>query len=186
MPGLPEGSISIDALNYEFPPKPVADFLLETYFRAVHWFMMVFHEATFRRQYESNLMGCGYNDSKSRLLLILLVLSLGAHYTTDERFKSHCTTFDLERFRKQSLAKLEEHLLSLLDTSNVQSVQVCVLLGSFYLYHGRPNLAYVILGAVIRCSQIIGLDNESSWRGVSEMDKEERRRTFWALYVFDR
>ncbi|KAJ5723441.1 hypothetical protein N7488_001476 [Penicillium malachiteum] len=135
---------------------------------------------------KSILDGHSPPKSKSKLLLILLVLSLGAHYTTDDRVKTHSPTFDLEKFRERSIAKVEEQLLNLLDGSDVESVQVCVLLGSFYLYHGRPNLAYVVLGAGIRCSQIMGLYKESSWRGVSEMEKEERRRTFWALFVFDR
>ncbi|KAF7589717.1 hypothetical protein BBP40_003915 [Aspergillus hancockii] len=173
--------------DFDFPPKPVADYLLETYLGAVHWFMMVFHEPTLRRQYENILTGhrCRKSNSK-QLTLILLVLSLGARYTTEERVRAYCPMFDLDKFRNRSLAKVEERLLELLDGSDVESVQVCVLLGSFYLYHGRPNLAFVILGAGIRCSQIMGLYKESSWRDVSEVDKEERRRTFWALYVFDR
>lgn len=189
--GQSEDPISIEAFNFKFPPKAVADFLFETYLEAVHWFMMVFHEPTFRSQYDSILLaGQGYHfqthKSDSKLLLVLLVLSLGAHYTTLERVQAHCPTFDLEDFRIRSLAKVEERLLSLLDGSDIESVQVCVLLGSFYLYHGRPNLAYVVVGAGIRCSQIMGLFKEFSWRGVSDIAKEERRRTFWALFVFDR
>ncbi|KAJ5736040.1 uncharacterized protein N7483_001165 [Penicillium malachiteum] len=181
-----EKSRLIETFDFEFPLRPVADFLLETYLGAVHWFMMVFHEPTFRNQYESILDDHSSPKSNSKLLLIILVLSLGAHYTTDDRVKAHSPTFDLEKFREKSLAKVKERLWDLLDDSDVESVQVCVLLGSFYLYHGRPNLAYVVLGAGIRCSQIMGLDKESSWRRVSEMEKEERRRTFWALFVFDR
>lgn len=188
--GQSDDLISIEAFNFKFPPKPVADFLLETYLEAVHWFMMVFHEPTFRTQYEGILAGQRYHlqnhKADSKLLLVLLVLSLGAHYTTPERVQDHCPTFDLEDFRTRSLAKVEERLLNLLDGSDIESVQVCVLLGSFYLYHGRPNLAYVVVGAGIRCSQIMGLLKECAWRGVSDIAKEERRRTFWALFVFDR
>ncbi|OJJ50376.1 hypothetical protein ASPZODRAFT_90464 [Penicilliopsis zonata CBS 506.65] len=199
-PSPPTSDISVrEAIGFDLPPKPIADALLETYLRAVHWFMLVFHEPTFRGEYEAVVTSqrcLSGPRSRHQLLLILLVLSLGAHYyTAGERRNSvedHESNggegeFDMQAFRTRSLAKIEGNLLDLLDGADVEAVQACVLLGSFYLYHGRPNLAYVVLGAGIRCSEIMGLARESGWRrSLSEHAREDRRRTFWALYVFDR
>lgn len=176
-----------DILNFNLPPKPVTDFLLETYIDAVHWFMTILHERTFRLRYEQMAASQKwYKRASKQVILMLTVLSLGAQYTTQDRVRTRCSTFDLENFRHLSLTKVEGRILYFLNDPDIESVQICLLLASFYLYHGRPNLAFVILGAGIRCSQIISLHRESLWHGISEIEKEERRRVFWALYNFDR
>lgn len=95
-------------------------------------------------------------------------------------------SFSLRSFRRLSLKRVEDSLHTLYDAVGVESVQVCCLLGSYYMYHGRPNLAFAILGAGISCAQLMSLHKESSWRWLSEIAKEERRRAFWALFVYDR
>jgi len=41
-----------DFVGLELPPKHVSDFLIDTYFKSVHWFMMVLDEPSFREHYE--------------------------------------------------------------------------------------------------------------------------------------
>ena len=95
-------------------------------------------------------------------------------------------SFGLLSFRKQSLDNVEGSLNDLYDAAGIESIQVCILLGSYHMYHGRPNLAFVMLGSGLKCAQLMNLHKEPSWRGLPEIAKEERRRTFWALFVFDR
>jgi hypothetical protein len=174
-------------LGLELPSKRVADYFLNIYIDAVHWFMMLFHEPTFRSNYERLMASRSFPRCRSNeVIFILLVLSIGAHYAADEEVLQKFPTFQLKTFRALSLKKIENSLHSLYDTAELESVQVCCLLGSWYVYHGRPNLAFVILGAGLRCAQLLLLHRESAWRGVSEIAKEERRRVFWALFVFDR
>ncbi|KIW67456.1 hypothetical protein PV04_06705 [Phialophora macrospora] len=174
-------------LGLELPSKRVADYFLNIYIDAVHWFMMLFHEPTFRSKYENLMASRSFPRCRSNeVMFILLVLSIGAHYAADEEVLQKFPTFQLKTFRALSLKKIENSLHSLYDTAELESVQVCCLLGSWYVYHGRPNLAFVILGAGLRCAQLLLLHRESAWRGVSEIAKEERRRVFWALFVFDR
>ncbi|KAJ4536493.1 hypothetical protein HRR86_007108 [Exophiala dermatitidis] len=154
---------------------------------AVHWFMMVFHEPTLRASYEAFMANRRSPKSRSnQAIFILLLLSLGAHYASEEDVRARFPSFNLDTFQRLSLKRVEDSLHTLYDSAEIESVQVCVLLGSYYMYHGRPNLAFVILGAGISCAQLMSLHKESSWRWLSEIAKEERRRTFWALFVFDR
>lgn len=149
--------------------------------------MMLFHEPTFRSTYDALMTTRRFPRCRSnRVIFILLVLSLGAHYAVDEEVRKRFPTFQLQTFRRLSLKKIEDSLHSLYDAAELESVQVCSLLGSFYLYNGRPNLAFVVLGAGLRCAQLMWLHKESAWRGLPEIVKEERRRVFWALFVFDR
>lgn len=176
-----------ELLGLELPSKRVTDYLLNRYLDSVHWFMMVFHEPTFRKTYEALVCSRRFPRCRSNhVILILMVLSLGGLYASEDEVKQKFPTFQLATFRRLSLKKVEDNLHALYDAAELESVQVCVLLGSYYVYNGRPNLAFVILGAGLRCAQLISLHKEPAWRGQSEMAKEERRRTFWALFVFDR
>ena len=176
-----------EIVQVDLPTRAEMDFLLDTYLNAVHWFMMMFHEPTFRRRYDALLSTGNCDISTQRFaIFVLLILSIGARYANREEARWKCPGLDLEKFQQQALAKVEESLLGLFDELELESVQICVLLGSFYLYHGRPNRAFVVLGAGIRCAQAMSLHRESAWPIGSEMNKEERRRVWWALFVFDR
>jgi hypothetical protein len=188
----PTGSLK-DRINiselfgFELPPRDVADYLLETYLGAVHWFMMFFHEPTLRMSYEMMMSSQTHPRGRSnQLIFLLLLLSLGAHYVDETKVGEKYPTFDLQRFHARSLKRVEESLNDLYDGANLESVQVCVLLGSYYMYNGRPSLAFVVLGAGVKCAQLMNLHKESAWHWQPEMAKEERRRTFWALFISDR
>lgn len=112
---------------------------------------------------------------------------MGARYTTDDEALEACgPNLDLGSLQQQMLKEVQAHLLDVIDIGGVESVQICVLLSSFYMYNGRPNLALAILGAGVQSSQAIGLHKESLWGPLTETAKEVRRRAWWALYVLDR
>lgn len=148
---------------------------------------MLFHEQTFRSNYENLMTSRKFPRCRSgQVMFTILVLSMGAHYASDEEVMRKFPTFQLKTFRSLSLKKIEDNLLSLYEGAEPESVQVCLLLASYYVYHGRPNLSFVMLGVGMRCSELLLLHRESSWRGLSDIAREERRRIFWALFVFDR
>jgi hypothetical protein len=168
------------------PPRETLDLVLDTYMKAVHWFMLLFHEQTFRRRYEDFLAhGIRSKADSNFYKLLLVVCVLGCQYL-DKNTASEWG-FDVVGFQEKSLKHLEANLLSLCEDTDLASVQICVLLGSFYLYTaGRPNLGFVVLGSGIRCAYALGLHRENTWPRLREEDAEERRRVWWALYVFDR
>jgi hypothetical protein len=190
---LPGSSINLQSesvvvyqlFDFDLPPKTTLDALLETYLRAVHWFMLLFHEPSFRRRYEG-LMAHGIQSrADSRFSLFMLTIwILGCQYTS-EGDTAHLG-FDVITFQKAALRHLEANLMFLFEDSALESVQVCVLLGSFYLYTGRPNLGFVVLGSGIRCAFALGLHREVSWPELPSESREERRRAWWSLFVFDR
>ncbi|EXJ85040.1 hypothetical protein A1O3_05715 [Capronia epimyces CBS 606.96] len=186
--GATQDEITVEELfKFELPSKRVTDYLLNAYMGAIHWFMTVFHEPTLRTTYEALMASRSCPRSRSNhAIFILLILSLGAHYAPEEEVRQKFPSFNLRTFQRISLKRVEDSLHTLYDAAELESVQVCALLGSFYMYHGRPNLGFAILGAGLGCAQVLSLHKESSWRWLSEIAKEERRRTFWALFVFDR
>lgn len=171
--------------NFDLPPETTLDSMLDTYMRAVHWFMLLFHEPSFRLRYEG-LMARGIQSrADSRFsLFVLTIWILGCQYMSKDD-PSHLA-FDAKTFQRAALRHLEANLMFLFEDSELESVQVCVLLGSFYLYTGRPNLGFVVLGSGIRCAFALGLHRESSWPSMTQESHEDRKRVWWALFIFDR
>ncbi|TGO79375.1 hypothetical protein BELL_0034g00070 [Botrytis elliptica] len=183
-------SVSLDSLfpGFTFPPRPICDFLVESYRKSVHWFMLLFHEASFKSEYKEVMDSHAASPRQlGSVVLFLMVFTMGARYTTNEEALEACgTNLDLEALQQQILKEVQAHLFDVIDIGGIESVQICILLSSFYMYNGRPNLALAILGAGVRSSQAIGLHKESLWGSLTETAKEARRRTWWALYVYDR
>ncbi|XPS95262.1 hypothetical protein M3J09_004553 [Ascochyta lentis] len=172
-------------LGYPLPTLEVMQTLLEEYFDSVHWFSLVIYEPRFRPAVESIRDGLAFPSQKSFLLLLSVVLGMGAWY------KSHKSGVDIrfpgEDWRNWSLNLVqgtERQLTELMDQTSIASVQACILLGSYCVYHGKPNLSFALLGATIRTAQAIGLHRQPL-RG-TQASIEERTRVWWTIYTWDR
>ncbi|OGM48681.1 hypothetical protein ABOM_001969 [Aspergillus bombycis] len=175
-----------DAIGIELPARQVLDELVTQFFDSVDWFMMVFHEGSFRHRYESLIASVHVAAPDNNFLwLVLLVLGLGAHYSSlSEPFNEHCQSLSV--LSEKLLTQIEYRFLQIIGCPNVEAVQVCVLLGSFHLFNGRPTVGMGVLGSGIKIAQVIGLHRESMWHNLSEVGRESRRRSWWALEVFDK
>lgn len=149
-------------------------------------FGQVFHEGSFRQRY-ATLITSAYvaGPDNNFLWLLMLVLALGAHYSSlreplDEHHRN------LSVLSETLLTQIEYRFLQIIGCPNVEAVQVCVLMGSFHLFNGRPTVGMGVLGSGIKIAQVIGLHREAMWHNLSEVARESRRRSWWALEVFDK
>ncbi|KAF1850458.1 uncharacterized protein K460DRAFT_269742 [Cucurbitaria berberidis CBS 394.84] len=175
----------LSVLGYPLPPMDMIYTLLEEYFNSVHWFSLVIFEPRFRSKVESIRDGLVHPSQKSFLLLLSTVIGMGAWY------KSHRAGVDAdfpdEDWRAWSLSLVQgtgSQLTDLMDQSSIASVQACILLGSYYVYHGKPNLSFALLGATIRTAQAIGLHRQPLRGDPGSI--EERKRVWWTIYTWDR
>ncbi|KAE8394468.1 hypothetical protein BDV23DRAFT_190068 [Aspergillus alliaceus] len=170
------------------PPRVYCDFLIEAYRTSVHWFMMLFHQPTFEKEYTEIMDTQAIAPRQLGIaVLILMVFVMGARYTAEcDSLEERDRHGDLQALQKDLLGHIHHHLFDIFDLGGVESTQICVLLSTFYLYNGRPNLAFAILGAGARSAQAFGLHNESLWGRADDITTEVRRRTWWALFVLDR
>ena len=124
-------------------------------------------------------------ENNNFLWLVLLVISLGSHYSS---FTMSLTqdTHSLQQLSERLLTQIEYRFLRIIGSPNEEAVQLCVLMGSFHLFNGRPTVGLGILGSGIKIAQVIGLHRESMWQGLSNVARESRRRSWWALEVFDK
>ncbi len=147
---------------------------------------MVFHQPTFRAEMDEIMTsGLVSPHRLSFLMLVLLVLAMGAKYAAKNDTQEHCSTIELANIQSTLMSRVEESFLDIFDESSIESVQISVLLASYYLYHRRPKRAFAVIGAGVKSAQALGLNQESLWGHVSVVGKEVRRRAWWALFVAD-
>lgn len=159
--------------------------MLEEYFDKVHWFSLVIYEPRFRLSFATIEDGLAFTWQKSFLLLLSTMLGMGAWYRSHRADRDlHSPIEDWHVWSQTLLQGAEKHLTELMDQTSIASVQVCILLGSYLLYHGKPNLSFALLGASIRTAQAIGLHRQPL-RG-TKASIEERKRVWWTIYTWDR
>lgn len=110
---------------------------------------------------------------------------MGAQYAQLEHVYQQWPQIDLQVLQHAFFTKIKKNLFKILDEGELELVQICTLLSSFYLYNGSPNLAFIILDTGVRCAQAMSLHRESTWPVSSQITREEQKRVWWALYVFD-
>ncbi|KAL2132345.1 hypothetical protein VTI74DRAFT_3916 [Chaetomium olivicolor] len=172
-------------IGYQLPPLDVMCTLLEEYFDSVHWFSLVIYEPRFRSKFESIQDGLAYPSQRPFLLLLSVVLGMAAWY------KSHKNGMDADHpnedwgtWASSLIQGAGSQLTDLMDHISISSVQACILLGSYYIYHGKPNLSFALLGATIKTAQALALHRQPV-RGDAE-SVEERKRVWWTIYTWDR
>ncbi|EXJ65887.1 uncharacterized protein A1O5_10863 [Cladophialophora psammophila CBS 110553] len=173
-----------DLLGMELPPSHVIDYALESYSDSVHWFMLLFHGPSLRAELQGlTTTGFVRADRISFLVLFLLVIGIGAKYTTKSEAEEICPGFDMDSLGNTLIHKVEERLLDIFDQANIEAVQISILLSSYYAYHSRPNRSFALMGSALKVAQALGLQKESNWKMDDPILREVWRRLCWALYT---
>lgn len=124
-------------------------------------------------------------DNINFLWITLLVLGLGAHYSSLTP-QSNDQQLKMRQFSKEIIARIEQQFLKIIDSPDEEAVQICVLLGSFFLFNGRPTSGLGILGSGIKIAQVLRLHREPASTEMSASRLESRRCSWWALEIFDK
>ncbi|KAK9233963.1 fungal-specific transcription factor domain-containing protein [Lipomyces kononenkoae] len=181
-----------------FPEYEVAALLVDTYFDRVHWFMLIFHQDEFRRRWQklyrppSNLTEVKYHDI-GFISTFLMVITIGLQYTGVHRRRlltGH--NVDHEKLKERILSAIRAKLLDIVALGSLEAVQTCVLLGTYYLFHGSPGLAWPVCGCGLRIAQALNLhrklprDESGSLHAISLRNQNEtRKRCWWAIYEIE-
>ncbi|RAK96813.1 transcription factor domain-containing protein [Aspergillus ibericus CBS 121593] len=74
-----------------------------------------------------------------------------------------------------------------MSLGSLEAVQTCILLGTYYLYHGTPRLAWPVCGCGLRIAQALHLhrrlqpSESADFRALNEA----RKRCWWAVYEIE-
>ena len=167
------------------PELETFDELLDEYFDSIHWFSLVVLEPKFRLAIDAVRSGNAAAAEKPFLLLLSTIFGLAAWYKSH---KIHNGSDPASRswlsLSQKMITNAESQIVHIMDQRSITAIQTLILLGSYYVYHGRPNLSFSLLGATIKAAQSIGLHQALS--RASDLDREERKRVWWTIYTWDR
>lgn len=192
------GSPATAELVALLPPLAAATLLVDNYFDRVHWFMLVFHQSDFRAMFsqlyrdldepsQSTSVGLGYLS----VYAAVCIVSLRYIDASQRATLSQCGIIP-DDLQQLLLTTLRMRLLEIVAQGRIEAVQVCVLLGSFHLYHGEPELAWPICGCGLRIAQALNLHRQKARpRDPPDLDdpgqraEETRKRCWWAVYEME-
>jgi hypothetical protein len=135
--------------------------LVEEYLESIHWFSLVILESKFRPSFNAIRAGMADESEKPFLLLLSTMLGLASWYRGHvARAKDGYSPEFWRDWSLKLLANSESQIIEILNQNSIIAVQTLILLGSFYVYHGRPNLSFSLLGATVKVAQAARLHRE--------------------------
>lgn len=193
-----QGSRSTTAELIELlPSREVASLLVDTYFDHVHWFMLIFHQDDFRRNWD-HIYDIPVEDLAKEypnpgfISTFLVVIAIALQYTGSHRQEILRRLNVIHTALKEKiLSTIRGRLLDIVSLGSLEAVQTCVLLGTYYLYHGNPGLAWPVCGCGLRVAQALNLHRKLSVGDAGALSpevqrqSETRKRCWWAIYEIE-
>ncbi|KAF5707974.1 transcriptional regulatory [Fusarium mundagurra] len=178
------------------PKVEPATLLVNNYFDRIHWFILVFHQDDFRRKfqdlYNHSTISSGPNAPSTGIGFIAVLLAVFAtslHHIGAQESKLKSYDLDAKELKGRILADLKSRFLDVISQGSLEAVQFCVLLASYYLYHGEPGMAWPLSGSGLRIAQSLGLHRKMSPGDPSDQSLnqqiQDRQRAWWAVYEID-
>ncbi|EED12834.1 C6 transcription factor, putative [Talaromyces stipitatus ATCC 10500] len=187
--GHPKSDWTLETMS--MPPGELTRSLLEAYFRHMHWFNLVFHEKTFMHSVTPLLHQSAWQEKdRGKVVISLMVAALGLQCVIHNRdWSGHAllasSSLQAIQLRDNLIAEVRVHLLNLMDECSLESVQVPLLLGTYYIFHGSPVLAWNLLGFSARAAYALSLHCESSAPLPDQFQSQIRSRTWNHVIVAD-
>lgn len=181
------------------PSFEVASLLVDTYFDRAHWFILVFHQEDFRQRWQNLYQKLTerfteINFNADFISTLLMALVIGLQYVGPHRrqlLAAH--NVDAIALKESILAAVRAKMMDIVSLGSLEAAQTCILLGTYYLYHGDPGLAWPVCGCGLRIAQALSLHRRvgmtpsrlSSMSLDMRRQYETRKRCWWAIYEIE-
>lgn len=177
------------------PSREVAALLVDTYFDRAHWFILIFHQEPSRKKwleiydtpFETQV---AKSPNPGAVSTLLMVIAIALQYTGKHRqqiLRAH--NVDPMAMKEVILSVIRSKLLDIVSLNSIEAVQTCVLLGTYYLYHGTPTLAWSVCGCGLRVAQALKLHRQmpitEPMSREAQQRIETRKRCWWAIYEIE-
>ncbi|KAK5657078.1 hypothetical protein OQA88_3606 [Cercophora sp. LCS_1] len=186
--GEMEPSTEVKAALEQMPRKPHADFLVDNWLNGANHHYCALYPQEFRTQYDG-WWNTPANRTPELTSLILRVFACSALFIVDDRMKRLIESemkVDAIAFA-QRMHKAAQKLGSSITHGKGGLLHVQQLfLTAFWLKSAEKwTESWYALGEAIRAAYEIGLHQDSTSAGMSEFDREMRRRLWSVLYLWD-
>ncbi|RVX71128.1 hypothetical protein B0A52_03494 [Exophiala mesophila] len=172
------------------PSKDIMIQLVQAYFDRVHWFIFILHPSTFMAKADTVL-------SKPRwtrrdlpdVIVVLAVAAMGLKCVLhDSSWAGHAQLRDEGIIPENLLADLitetRTNVLDVVDAGQIESVQVCLILGTYLIYSGSAHSAWSILSLAISSVYALALHCEVPSDDL-DVAAQIRRRTWNHAVIAD-
>ncbi|KAJ4983153.1 hypothetical protein SVAN01_11337 [Stagonosporopsis vannaccii] len=150
--------------------------LIDVYFRRCHQHPYTyFHEATFRQNLDIRSLPS---------YLTFAIAAIAVSYSNEPCFVG-CQNEAMNSYSRLAWSQIMEQSFSDEHGPSIHTVQAANMLGIVDYVAGRPQVAWVKIGLAVRLAQTLQLGNEPP-PGLPQNAAEERRNTFWSIYILDK
>ncbi|OGE49330.1 hypothetical protein PENARI_c022G11331 [Penicillium arizonense] len=196
---LQSGSPLISSSITCLPPRYVADFLVQIFFKYAQTNNFYVEEDWLLEK-----LAICYNDPESlssddagAVCSILMVLAVGTQFAHMESstpvncLPSGSTANQDHHFSEDEVGltfyQFASKLLpDLIATASVRSVQACVLIGTYLLPLDTSGLSYTYFGLALKLAVQNGMHRRYHGEGLSSRMIEVRNRVFWTAYTIEK
>lgn len=151
----------------ELPPEPVMLALIDAYFDRMQWFVILFHEPSFRNTARSIISRSAWRrQDLSPTMAVLAVAMIGLQSALpDQKWSGHQLlreySIDGMNLMHGFINEIRRNLLDISVDCRIEAVQVCFLVSSYYVYHNSPSIAWTVSGMAVRSAYALDLYTKS-------------------------
>ncbi|KGO60967.1 Short-chain dehydrogenase/reductase SDR [Penicillium expansum] len=152
----------------ELPPEAVILALIDVYFDRMQWFILLFHEPSFRQTARRIISQTSWRrQDLSPTMAVLAVAMIGLQSVLPDQswpghalFREHY--IDGEKLIHGLINEIRRNLLDISIDCRIEAVQVCLLVSCYYVYHSSPSIAWTVSGMGVRSAYALHLYTKST------------------------
>ncbi|KAB8209094.1 hypothetical protein BDV34DRAFT_210439 [Aspergillus parasiticus] len=196
---LQSGSSLVSASVTCLPPRFVADFLVQIFFKYAQTNNFYVEEDWIREKLNicyTNPSSLSSNDAGS-VCSILMVLAVGTQFAhMESAIPVNRPPVDLSSMEDHHFSEDEVGLTfyqfasklvpDILATVSIRSVQACLLIGTYLLPLDTSGLCYTYFGLALKMAIQNGMHRRYQGEGLSPRMIEVRNRVFWTAYTIEK
>ncbi|KAJ6539127.1 fungal-specific transcription factor domain-containing protein [Mycena capillaripes] len=173
----------------EYPPRDLADKLVNAYFSRFHFLNPVIDKPSFLRKYThlmDNVGDPGFVRSEAAFIsLVFAVFACSASLVEDTRLSISESMDDggmgMVYYERALILQYISHA-----NTQIAHVQCFILLSSFLCSINCLPQAWILIGQAVRTGQDLGLHRSPRRLVITPIEKETRRKIWWGVYSLDR
>ncbi|KAJ5615986.1 hypothetical protein N7537_001100 [Penicillium hordei] len=152
----------------ELPPEAVMLALIDVYFDRMQWFILIFHEPSFRQTARRIISQTSWRrQDLSPTMAVLAVAMIGLQSVLpDRRWPGHKLlrehSVDGHKLMHGLINEIRRNLLDISFDCRIEAVQVCLLVSCYYVYHSSPSIAWTVSGMGVRSAYALRLYTKSA------------------------
>lgn len=196
----PDSARTWSLVTMDCPPPAVMELLIDAYFARMQWFILTLHETSFRQKARHTFSRTSWHQPELGTVLVgLMASAVGLRSACrDPQWRGHAIlsrcALPPDLLLDSLIKEVRFHLIDLLDDCCIETVQVCSMLGAYYMFHASPTLAWSIIGLSSRTAYALSLhcdsdddhgDKESMSRDHDPITSQVRRRNWNHILVAD-